>query len=147
MRAIACALACLTLPSLALADPPTPVEPVVVTATLTPTPLDQVASSITLITAADIEAHQWRSLPDALTAVPGLDVVQTGGLGGQTSVFIRGADPNHTKVLIDGVEVNDPSQNDAFDFGQVLTADLARVEILRGPQSSLYGSDALGGVV
>ncbi len=148
MRAFACSLACLTLPSLALADPPTPVEPVVVTATLTPTPLDQVASSITLITAADIASHQWRSLPDALIAVPGLSAVQTGGPGGETSVFIRGADANHTKVLIDGIEVDDPSnQDDTFDFGQVVTSDLERVEILRGPQSSLYGSDALGGVV
>ncbi|MGH6992079.1 MAG: TonB-dependent receptor plug domain-containing protein, partial [Caulobacteraceae bacterium] len=67
--------------------------------------------------------------------------------GGEASVFIRGADSNHAKVLIDGVEVNDPSQNDSFDFGQVLTWDIARVEILRGPISSLYGSDALGGVI
>jgi vitamin B12 transporter len=123
------------------------ISPVVITATLTPTPKDQVASSITLITADDIEQNQWRTVPDALADAPGLNVVQTGGPGGQTSVFIRGADANHTKVLIDGIEVNDPSQNDAFDFGQLLTADIERVEVLRGPQSSLYGSDALGGVI
>jgi vitamin B12 transporter len=128
------------------APPPTDVEPVVITATRTPTALDQIASSITLITAADIADHQWRTLPDALNDAPGLNVVQAGGPGGQTSVFIRGANSNHTKVLIDGIDVNDPSTG-LFDFGQTLTADLARVEILRGPESSLYGSDALGGVI
>jgi len=123
------------------------VSPVVITATLTPTPIDKVASSITLITADEIELNQWRTVPDALADAPGLNVVQAGGPGGVTFVFIRGANPNHTKVLIDGIEVNDPSQNDAFDFGQLLTGDLQRIEILRGPQSSLYGSDALGGVI
>jgi vitamin B12 transporter len=120
--------------------------PMVVTATLIDTPMDQVGSSISLITAADISDHQWRTLPDALMTTPGLNVVQTGGPGGLTSVFIRGANANHTKVIIDGVDAEDPSTG-AFDFGQVLTSDLARVEILRGPSSSLYGSDALGGVI
>ncbi len=123
------------------------VAPVVVTATLIPTPIDEVGSSITLITGKDIQDHQWRSVPDALKSAPGIEVVQSGGPGGQTSVFIRGANSNHTKVVIDGIEVNDPSQNDAFDFGHALTGGLARLEVLRGPQSSLYGSDALGGVI
>ena len=118
----------------------------VITATRIPTALDQVASSLTLITDADILAAQQRTLPDVLAEVPGLSVVQTGGPGGQTSVFIRGANANHTKVLIDGIDADDPSVG-AFDFGQTLTTDLARVEVLRGPQSSLYGSDALGGVI
>ena len=127
--------------------PPADVSPLVVTATLTPTPIDQVGSSITLITADAIEAHQWRTLPDALDAAPGLNIVQTGGPGGLTSVFIRGANANHTEVIIDGIEVNDPSQNGAFDFGQALASGLARIEVLRGPQSSLYGAEALGGVI
>ncbi len=127
--------------------PPTDVSPLVVTATLTPTPIDQVGSSITLITADAIEAHQWRTLPDALDAAPGLNVVQNGGPGGLTSVFIRGANANHTEVIIDGIEVNDPSQNGAFDFGQGLASGLAKIEVLRGPQSSLYGAEALGGVI
>jgi len=130
------------------AAPAQTADPVVVTATKVPTPISEVGSAITLITGQDIDAHQWRTLPDALADAPGLNVVQTGGPGGLTSVFIRGANANHTKVLIDGIEVNDPSTpNGAFDFGQVLTSGLARVEILRGPQSSLYGSDALGGVI
>ncbi len=126
--------------------PDNPVPPLVVTATRIPTPLDKVASSITLITDQQIDDHQWRTLTSALADAPGLSLVQTGGPGGLTSVFIRGANGNHTKVVIDGIDVNDPSEG-AFDFGQVTTADLARVEILRGPQSSLYGSDALGGVI
>lgn len=130
-----------------IVTPPNVVSPVVVTATLTPTPIDQVGSSITLITADQIDAHQWRTLPDALNTTPGLNVVQTGGPGGLTSVFIRGANSNHTEVIIDGIDANDPSQNGAFDFGQVLTAGVERIEVLRGPESSLYGADALGGVI
>jgi vitamin B12 transporter len=126
--------------------PETPLSPVVITATRIPTTLDQIASSLTLITDLDIQANQQRTLPDVLAEAPGLSVVQTGGPGGQTSVFIRGANANHTKVLIDGIDAVDPSEG-AFDFGQTLTGDLARVEVLRGPQSSLYGSDALGGVI
>ncbi|HEY5105942.1 MAG TPA: TonB-dependent receptor [Caulobacteraceae bacterium] len=129
------------------AQPPVGDSPLVVTATRTATPIDRVGSSISLITAADIAAHQWRTLPDALADASGLNIVQTGGPGGYASVFIRGANANHTKVLIDGIEANDPSQNGAFDFGQALTAGIASVEVLRGPQSSLYGSDAIGGVI
>ena len=121
---------------------------VVVSPTTVPTPADQSASSVTVITGADIESQQWRTVPDALMAVPGLNVVQAGGPGGQTSIFIRGTNSNHVKVLIDGIDVSDPSNpTQSFDFGQLLTGDIARIEILRGPQSGLYGSDAIGGVI
>jgi vitamin B12 transporter len=123
-------------------------ESVIVSATRVPTPAVEVASSITVITAADIEARQERTISDVLKDVPGLNVVQTGGPGGVTSVFIRGTNSNHTKVLIDGIDVSDPSNSTgAFDFGQLLTPDIERVEVLRGPQSGLYGSDAIGGVI
>src|SRR5580698_6517673 len=125
-----------------------PPESVVVTATRIATPVDQIASAITVIDAVDIDARQQRSLPDVLQNVPGLNLVQTGGEGGQTSLFMRGANSNHTKVLVDGIDVSDPSSpNGAYDFGKFNSADIARVEVLRGPQSGLYGSDAIGGVI
>ena len=124
------------------------VETVVVSATRLPTPEKQIASSITVITAEDIAAKQAQTLPDLLKDVPGLNLVQSGGPGGQTSIFMRGTNSNHTKVLVDGIDVSDPSSaNTSFDFGQFLTQDIASVEVLRGPQSGLYGSDAIGGVI
>jgi vitamin B12 transporter len=121
---------------------------VVVSPTATVTPVDQIGSSVTVITAKDIERDQRRTVPDALTTVPGLNVVQSGGPGGLTSVFIRGTNSNHTKVLIDGIDVSDPSNpNRSFDLGQLLTSDIQQIEVLRGPQSGLYGADALGGVI
>ena len=120
----------------------------VVSATGIATPASQIASSVTVITAADIEREQRRTVPDALSTVPGLNVVQSGGTGGLTSVFMRGTNSNHVKVLIDGIDVSDPGNpNRSFDFGQLPTADIERIEVLRGPQSGLYGADALGGVI
>jgi len=145
-------VACWFVGSPAQADDPTAsvveLPPVVVSATRLPTPQDQLGSSVTVITSADIEREQERTLPDVLAGVPGLNVVQTGGPGGQTSVFIRGTNANHTKVFIDGIDVSDPSSSGgAFDFSQILASDIERVEVLRGPQSGLYGSDAIGGVI
>lgn len=121
---------------------------IVVSPTGLPTPQEQVASSVTVITAEDIAREQRRTVPDALANVPGLNIVQTGGPGGQTSIFMRGTNSNQTKVLLDGIDVSDPSNpNRSFDFGQLLTADIERIEVLRGPQSGLYGADAIGGVI
>ncbi len=144
------------LPAISVTAPPPYSRPtnqaagnsVVVSPSLQPTPTDQSGSPVTVITAGEIESQQWRTVPDALATVPGLNVVQTGGPGGQTSVFIRGTNSNHVKVLIDGIDVSDPSNpNGSYDFGQLLTGDIERIEILRGPQSGLYGSDAIGGVI
>src|SRR5689334_7681491 len=123
-------------------------ENVVVSATRIPTPTDQIASSVTVITAGDIEARQERSLPAVLRSGPGVNIVQTGGAGGQTSLFIRGTNSNHTKVLLDGIDISDPSTaNGVADISKLLAGDIAKVEVLRGPQGALYGSDAIGGVV
>lgn len=144
-----------SLPAISVTTPP-PSKPtnqgatqsVVVSPTTQPTPTDQSASSVTVITADDLANEQIRTVPDALAAVPGLNVVQSGGPGGQTSVFIRGTNSNHVKILIDGIDMGNPSTpNGAFDLGQLLAGDIERIEILRGPQSGLYGSDAIGGVI
>jgi vitamin B12 transporter len=121
---------------------------IVVTATRIPTPEAELASSVTVVTAEEIAVQQRRTFADVLRNIPGVNVVQQGGPGSVTSVFMRGTNSNHTKVLLDGIDVSDPSNaNAAFDFGQLLTADIERVEVLRGPQSGLYGSDAIGGVI
>jgi vitamin B12 transporter len=121
---------------------------VVVTASRLDEPSRDVASDVTVIPASDISNAQQRMLSTALREVPALDVNQSGGLGGLTSVFIRGANSGQTLVLIDGVIVNDPISADrGFDFANLTTDNIDRVEVLRGPQSVLYGSDAIGGVI
>ncbi len=138
-------LACLPVAAAGAGDE---LQSIVVTATRIPTPQSQVASSITVISAEDIAARQDQSLPDALKEVPGLNLVQSGGPGGQTSVFMRGTNSNHTKVLIDGIDLSDPSNpTGTFDFSHLLMQDVQKIEVLRGPQSGLYGSDAIGGVI
>lgn len=122
--------------------------PVAVSPTGVVTPLAQVPNSISVVTDKQIQTQQYRTVPDVLNTIPGLNVVQTGGPGGQTSVFTRGTNSNHTKLLIDGIEVSDPSTpNGAFDYAHLLTSDVQQLEVLRGPQSGLYGSDAIGGVI
>jgi vitamin B12 transporter len=121
---------------------------IVVSATTVPTPAAEVASSVTVITAADIAREQRRTVADLLMTVPGLDVVQNGSPGTQTSIFIRGTNSNQVKVLVDGIDMSDPSNpTGGFDFGHLLTSDIERIEVLRGPQSGLYGADAIGGVI
>jgi vitamin B12 transporter len=111
-------------------------------------PTERVVGSMTIIGRQEIERRQWRTLGDALQNVPGLHVVQAGGPGKQTSVFTRGTESNHTLVLLDGIEISDPSSpSNAFDYSYLSTDNVERIEILRGPQSTLYGSDAIGGVI
>ncbi|MDP7277218.1 MAG: TonB-dependent receptor, partial [Planctomycetaceae bacterium] len=105
-------------------------------------------SSVTVISGKALRRSGKALLHEALRGVPGLDVVRAGGPGQQTSIFIRGTESRHTKVLLDGIPLNDPSSpSRAFDFSNLAVENIERVEILRGPQSTLYGSDAIGGVV
>ena len=129
------------------AEPPEPtLPPVFVTATRTETPLDQVTTSASVITAQDILAKQAETVLEALRDVPGLDVVQTGSRGTGTAVYIRGAESDHVLVLIDGVEVNSTTAG-AFNFAHLTTENIERIEILRGAGGTLYGSQAIGGVI
>jgi vitamin B12 transporter len=121
---------------------------IVVTATRTEQPKLELASSTTLMSFEDLKKAGKETAADALAAVPGLDVVQNGGPGKTADIFIRGANSEHTLVMMDGVEVNDPmSPGRTFDFGHLNLDNIDRIEIVRGPQSTLYGSDAMGGVI
>lgn len=129
------------------AHPPvTQLGPVVVTATRTETPLQETSTSVTVITEEEIRQQQAETVAEVLRAVPGLDVAQNGSRGTTTTVFIRGAESDQTLVLLDGVEVNSPTLG-SFDFSNLTTENIERIEILRGSGGTLYGSQAVGGVV
>jgi vitamin B12 transporter len=137
-----------TAPDEAGASAATAVEQVVVTANRTPSQADQVGQSFTVLTLDQIRLDQETQVADILARTPGVTMVQNGGPGGTASIFIRGADSDETLVLIDGVKVNDPSDpGTGYDFSNLYAGDIARIEVLRGPQSTLYGSEAMGGVV
>ncbi|MEO7457926.1 MAG: TonB-dependent receptor [Gemmatimonadaceae bacterium] len=121
------------------------VAPVVVTATRSPVAIGSVPASVTLLDGARLRSEGITTVVDALRQVPGLAVVQGGSYGGQTSVFIRGGESKFAKVLVDGVPVNDAGG--AFDFSTLSTDNVDRIEIVRGPASVLYGSDAMAGVI
>lgn len=122
---------------------------VVVTATRTETELSKVGgSSVTLVTAADIKAKAQTSIEAVLRSIAGVDVVATGGPGSQCSVFIRGADSKNSLVLIDGIMVNDVSStNRLADLANLNVDNIERIEVVRGPLSALYGSNATAGVI
>jgi vitamin B12 transporter len=122
---------------------------IVVTADRVEEPATRTGSSITVIDAAEIEKLGARSIADVLRSVPGVDVHETGGVGTVTEVALRGsASAGDTLVLIDGIRVGDPTQTDgSLDFGNVSVTDIERIEVLRGPQSALYGSNAMAGVI
>ncbi len=144
------------LPSAALAQvavppPPSPdaeTAEVVVTASRSGDAVsaELLGESATVVTAQDLQDRQTRVVSDVLRDVPGVEVNRTGAVGGTTQVRIRGAESNQTLVLVDGIKVSDPFSGE-FDFGTLIADEDARIEVLRGQQSSLYGSDAIGGVV
>ncbi|UMM64014.1 Ferric enterobactin receptor [Aristophania vespae] len=129
-------------------NPKTNPENITVTSELMPRLTQETGTQVTVITAHDIEITQRRDLSTLLAHTPGLNMVRTGGPGGTGSIFMRGLNANEVKLRLDGMDINDPSgPAGAFDTAQFLTDGLARVEILRGPQSGLYGADAMGGVI
>jgi vitamin B12 transporter len=120
---------------------------VVVTASLQPIELQQSANAITVISAQDIENSHATMVSDLLRDVPGVAVNRNGVLGSSTQLRMRGAEGNHVLVMIDGVEVNDAAQGDEFNWAHLPVTGIERIEIVRGPQSALWGSDAVAGVV
>jgi vitamin B12 transporter len=121
------------------------IAPVVVTATRLPLGLERVPASVTILDGAALRAQGLTLVADALRSAPAMTVVQSGSYGAQTSLFTRGGQNNYTKVLVDGVPLNDPGG--ALDLGTLTLDDVDRIEIVRGPASVLYGSDAVAGVV
>ena len=144
-----CLNLCFTRPSLAQTDDAAEddVDRIIVTGARAPIDARRIGSATTIITRDEIERRQARYLKDLLRAEPGFSVSLSGGLGAQTQARVRGSEANHVLVLIDGVRANDPATSDEFRFEHFATGDIERVEIVRGPQSALWGSDAIGAVV
>src|SRR6516164_10190739 len=152
-----CPLACFVLAiavSVAHAQQSTPTpspneaetEPVVVSATRFDIPLDQSPSTVSVVSSEDIEQKQIQRVSDALREVPGLSVVQTGTAGQLTSVFMRGLPSEDMQVLLDGIPINQ-GLSGAMNFADFVTDDIDRIEVVRGPQSTIYGPRALAGVI
>jgi len=121
---------------------------IVVTADRVEEPIGQTGASVTVIRAAEVEKLGTTGVADVLRGVAGLDVDESGGVGAATQVHLRGATSGQTLVLIDGVRIGDSAATDgSVDFGNLAPVNIDRIEILRGPQSALYGSDAIGGVI
>ncbi|MBI3767304.1 MAG: TonB-dependent receptor [Deltaproteobacteria bacterium] len=123
-----------------------PLATIVVTATRTETRLDETTTTVTVIDRAEIEQRHAETVVELLRDVPDVDVVQNGSRGTNTELFLRGADADQTLVLIDGVEVNSVTLG-AFDFSSLTTDNVERIEVLRGAGGTLYGSQAIGGVI
>jgi vitamin B12 transporter len=120
-------------------------ETVVVSATRTEAPADQVGASVTTFTAEDLDRRRTPLVADLLRSTPGVMVIRPGGVGAVTSLFVRGGESNYNKVLLDGIPLNEPGGT--FNFSNLTTDNLERIEIVRGAQSALFGSDAMSSVV
>ena len=127
---------------------PSLLDDVVVTANRSAQSADRVGQSVTVLTTADIQSSQTVVVSDLLARTPGVTVSRNGGVGSVTAVRIRGAETDQTVAVVDGVKLNDPSgPGGGYNFGNLLIGDVARIEVLRGAQSTLWGSQAIGGVV
>jgi len=123
------------------------IETIEVTGTRTPLSVVDIASSVTVITAEDLENRQTFSLPDLLNTLPGIAVARAGSVGGQAQLRLRGGEANQTLVLLDGIQMNDPAAGDEVQFELLSATEIERIEIIRGPLSSVWGSDAVSGVI
>ena len=122
-------------------------DTLVVTATRMETPAEELPQAITVIGETELQ-NKGQNIGEVLRTVPGVVLSQNGGPGQPQSLFLRGAKSEHTIVIVDGIIVNDPmSPSRSFDFSQIPVGEIERIEILRGPQSVLYGSDAMGGAI
>src|SRR5690606_6048548 len=124
-------------------------EELIVTGSYNPVTNEQLSSSVSVINKDELLRLSSTNVIDALRQIPSLWVEEQGGPGGVTSIALRGAEANHTLVLLDGVQLNDPTntRRGAFDLNSINIESIERIEIIRGAQSAIYGSDALAGVI
>ncbi|MCC7203330.1 MAG: TonB-dependent receptor [Nitrospirae bacterium] len=138
-------LSCMIVPGTLFAES-VRIDEIIVTGTSTGMLRSEIPAAVTLITSQDISEKGISNVSDLLREIPGLDVVQPGGTGKQSSVYIRGANSSQTLVLIDGIRANSPTTG-LFDFADLSIDNIERIEIIRSPMSTLYGSEAMGGVI
>jgi vitamin B12 transporter len=143
---LACTLLLSQLAS-AASDNTEKLDQIIVSGSRTPLTINQLGSTVSVISRDEIERREARNVAELLRSVPGFAVSRTGVSGSQTQVRVRGAEANHILVMIDGVRANDPATGDEFRWEYLATGNIERIEIVRGPQSSLWGSDAVAAVV
>lgn len=142
------ALAIFSICSASFAADDQNLDSVVVTANNTPQNIGSVTSNVTVITAEDIANHQYQTLQDAMRQVPGLTTYSNGGLGTTTSLFMRGMGGKNILVLQNGMQLNDPTLTDGTtNFANIMLDDVERIEIIKGPQSGVWGANASAGVI
>ncbi|MEM9044224.1 MAG: TonB-dependent receptor [Pseudomonadota bacterium] len=146
MRVFGLATLAALLPVAAVAEEAVVLDEILVSGGLTPIGVSETGRSFTVITNEQLEAQGTRYVADALRQVPGLAVSRTGSFGGLTQIRVRGAEGNQVLVLVDGLEIS-PAGNGEVDFGSLVVSDIERIEVLRGPQSALFGSNAAAGVI
>ena len=135
---------------LAAQEPPQPpqrdLDPVVITATKLETRAEQLGASVTVVPGDDVQRYHYETVEDVLRTVPGVEIRRSGSYGKVSNISIRGANANQVQVLVDGVRVKSPTTGQA-DLSDISPDLIERIEVIRGPQSTLYGADAIGGVV